>query len=115
MERQADRMAVYFWLKDMGACDRAKLVFADDPNLCNSDILFITEHLSWMAQEIMNLAANYLDGFELNMFLLDVALAAADEWCWHRASPTDRAHYNALRWVYQPDGNGQYMDDGLPF
>lgn len=109
------RCALYFWLKSIGACYRAALVFEDDPDFSDNDLYWIIdEEASPLVSAVVGYALRYLAGKDVLDFLADVLLDLADSWafkqCW-----TTREHYNALRWAWAEMPSGLYRDNDLPF
>jgi hypothetical protein len=121
MWRLNDRIALYFWLKSIGAC-RAELVFWDNPqDVSFDDFLWCFDGYGGMTFDVFCCAVNYLEGENLLNFVLDCLLALADNWSWAQ-NDTTRRHYKRLRyppykWLRYPPWvtNQEFYQDDLPF
>lgn len=115
MYRINDRIAIYYWLKEIGACAAARLVFYDNPHEISYDRwYFCWQDHSNMAFAVFMRALEYLEGEALVDFALDSLLQIADDWSW-RQNETVRKHYRHLRYPPHIRYAGPYPFDDLPF
>lgn len=114
MLRLADRMALYAYLRELGACNRARIVFEDDRSVFWDDLFFATQGTDPLVLDMLTLALEHMPENRHIDFLLDALLKVADAYVWspERRSESFFRQYQSLRYG---DRRGSYDDSDIPF
>ncbi len=115
MYRLNDRLIIYMWLKERGACERAMMVFDDNPFLSDEDVFYLFDDYSHRAAEIFCFVLRYLPEETYLDCCLRVCLVLVEEYAITSMSADFYRRYYQLRYRSVTPAPRVSDDADLPF